>query len=793
MLSGDTVSNYKIIREIGGGGMGVVYEAEDLTLRRNVALKFLPDHLAQNADALKRFQVEARSASALNHPNICIIHEFGEYEGRPFIVMEFIKGQTLKQMIDGKPMEIDRAVDLAIQIADALDAAHKEGIIHRDIKPANIFVTDRGVAKLLDFGLAKQVGLEIAPGDQPTGTLSESLTGVGSIMGTFAYMSPEQAKGQALDARTDLFSFGVVLYEMVSGAQAFPGRTTGEMLEALFMREPPSLENLNTNVPVNLQKIIAKTLQKDRNFRYQSAADLLNDLQGLKNNSSALTNDNAAISFKKEMPQRKSLYLVIGIASLILAIVAGLWLNYRKPKIESVAAVQAGSPSIAVLPFVNMSTDKDQDFFSDGLTEELLNDLAKIPGLHVTGRTSSFQFKGQKEDLRVIAKKLNVANILEGSVRKDGKRVRVTAQLVSAEDGFHKWSETYDRELNDIFAVQEEISRNVAEALKVKLLDQKVSLTQKKNGDAYSAYLQGQYFNDRLTTEDLQKAITYYQKAIEIDPNYAPAWTGLARIYRIQANRGDLENDEGYRKAREAVEKAFVLDQNLATAHSEMGWIKRSYDWDWSGAEASFQRALKLEPGNATIIRGAAVLPGTLGRFEEAIELDHKALELDPLNPIIYNNLGLHTYRSEQYDESSKAFKKALELNPEYPEVHVYLARVYLIQSRNDEAQAEIAKEKNPLWRTYGFALAYHASEKKNEADAALKELTEKYQSRAAFQIAEVHAFRGETDQAFQWLERAYSQRESDVTYVKGDPLLKSIENDPRYSSFLVKMRLPVD
>ncbi len=478
---------------------------------------------------------------------------------------------------------------------------------------------------------------------------------------------------------------------------------------------------------------------------------------------------------------------------MFLAVIVGLWLNYKKkPEIEPVSAVQSGSPSIAVLPFVNMSTDKDQEFFSDGLTEELIDDLAKVPGLRVTGRTSSFQFKGKKEDLRVIAKKLNVANLLEGSVRKEGSRVRITAQLISAADGFHKWSETYDRELNDIFAVQDEISRNVAEALKVKLLDQKV-LTQGKSGDAYNAFLQGRYFNDRFTAENLQKAITYYQKAIEIDPNYAPAWTGLARVHRIQANRGEIPYDEGYRNAREEVEKALMLDETLAVSHAEKGWIKRSYDWDWDGAEVSFQRALKLEPGNATIVRGAAVVPSTLGRFDDAIEMSHRALELDPLSPLIYNNLGLQTYYAGRYEESISAFKKALELNPELSEIHVYLCRVYLLQSRFADAFDEIAKEKDSLWQSYGYALAHHASGKKNEADAALKELTEKYQSRSAFQIAQVHAFRGENDQAFQWLERAYSQRESDVTYVKGDPLLKNIKNDPRYKSFLTKMRLPVD
>lgn len=807
MFTGQTISNYQIIKELGGG-IGLVYEAEDLTLRRHVVLKFLPDHVAKNTEALKRFQIEARSVSALNHPNICVIHEISEHEGRPFIVMEFMKGETLKDRIHGKPIEIDRVLDFGIQIADALDAAHKEGIIHRDIKPANIFIAERGTAKLLDFGLAKQTGIALeVDEDQETKGFSESLTGDVSIIGTFAYISPEQAKSQELDARTDVFSFGCVLYEMLTGMLPFRGKTMGEMLETLFTCEPASITDINPAVPVALQRIVSKTLEKDRKLRYQSTENLLSDLKRLRRNitvskSGERASGSHTINHRPANPAttavtipRHRSSLLIGIIGLILVMAAGLWLYYKKKlDLTSVSTVpQTGIPSIAVLPFVNMSNDKEQEYFSDGLAEELLNELAKIPGLHVTARTSSFQFKGKNEDLRVIAKKLNVANILEGSVRKEGKHVRITAQLINATDGFHLWSQTYDKELNDVFAVQDEIARNVSEALKVQLLGQKTFKEQSTNVDAYNAYLQGRYFNDRLTTEDLQKAINYYQKAIEIDPKFASAWTGLARAHRLQANRGELPRDEGYKKARKEVEKAFSLNENLAAAHAEMGWIKRSYDWDWNGAESSFQRALELEPGNSTIIRGAAVLSGTLGRFEEAIEMNERALALDPLSPLIYNNLGLVTYYSGRYDKSVGLFKKALELNSELPEIRVYLARVYLFQSRYTDALDEIAKEKSPRWQSYGYALTYHAMGKKQQSDKALAELIEKYQDHSAFQITQVHAFRGETDEAFRWLDRAYSQRESDVAYVKGDPLLKNIMNDPRYAVFLKKMRLPLE
>jgi len=446
-----------------------------------------------------------------------------------------------------------------------------------------------------------------------------------------------------------------------------------------------------------------------------------------------------------------------------------------------------------VLPFVNMSDDKSQEYFSDGLAEELLNNLAKIPGLRVAARTSSFQFKGKTEDLRTVGEKLNVSSILEGSVRKEGNRVRISAQLIKTSDGFHLWSETYDRELKDVFAVQDEIARSVASSLKVALLggNMAASSTKEKNPDAYNVYLQGRYFLERLGKENLEKSVSYFEQAIKLDPGYAPAWAGLALTRSYQAGAGYLPVEEGLPKAREAAERAMALDANLAEAHAAMGRIKTEYDWDWAGADASFQRALALEPGNATILWGAARLDAALGRFEEALALDRRAVELDPLNMSSHWNHGLHAYYAGRLEEAVSAFKKVLELNSERPTAHETLGQVYLAQSHPQEALAEMEREPEEGFRLQGLVLAYHALGRKKDSDAALAELIVKHAADSAFQIAEVYAFRGETDRAFEWLEHAYTQRDSGLAQLKGDPLLKGIERDPRYAAFLKKMHLP--
>jgi serine/threonine protein kinase len=790
--------------------MGVVYEAEDLTLRRHVALKFLPDQLAEDPEALARFQLEARSASALNHPNICIIYEFGRHGKRPFIVMEFMKGKTLRDLIGSKPMEIDQVLDLGIQVADALDAAHAEGIIHRDIKPGNIFITERSQAKLLDFGLVKQIAKwSETSGDAGEATLSmpQQLTEIGSTLGTVAYMSPEQARGSDVDARSDLFSFGAVLYEMVTGTLAFQGGSAGEVLEAIFTRKPTPAVRLNPKVPAQLEQIIEKALEKDRTLRYQSGADMLMDLQRLKRDTAAPkfggeasvgaaeTSLAATRAGPKGLPT--TLYVIVGAAAVLLALVTGLWLNHRSKSAaaKSVSPTQpSATSSIAVLPFADLSANRDQEYFSDGLAEELLNDLTKIPGLRVTARTSSFQFRGKSEDLRVIGQKLNVDSVLEGSVRKEGKRVRIRAQLINANDGFNLWSETYERQLDDIFAVQEDIALAVAGALKVTLLGKNTptSSSQTKDAEAYNSYLQGRYFYGRRSKEDLERAISYYTSAIERDSGYAAAWAGLSEAHHRQADNGYIPVDEGYRKAREEVERALALNENLAEAQAEMGWIRRAHDWDWEGADAAYRRALMLDPGNATALRGAAVLAFTLGRLDEAIELDYRAVRLDPLSVPTHNNLGLHAYYAGRLDEAAGALKKALELNPDFPVARILLGRGYLAQSQPQQALEEMERETDPVWRLYGLCLAYQAVGRKKEADAALATFINNYGETMAFQIAEVFAYRGEIDRAFQWLERAYALHDGGMADIKNDPLLKSLVHDPRYAAFLKKMRLPL-
>ncbi|MFI5089317.1 MAG: adenylate/guanylate cyclase domain-containing protein [Terriglobales bacterium] len=485
---------------------------------------------------------------------------------------------------------------------------------------------------------------------------------------------------------------------------------------------------------------------------------------------------------------RRRMLVAVGVLMAVLAVAAAFWLR------RAGRGSAGGTPSIAVLPFVDMSSEKNQEYFSDGLAEELLNDLAKIPGLRVAARTSSFQFKGKNEDLRTVGEKLNVGAILEGSVRKEGSRVRITAQLIKVGDGFHLWSETYDREMNDIFAVQEDIGHSVAGSLKVALLGRKTAMpsAQGTNAEAYNAYLQGEYFLKRHGKENLEKAIGYYEQTIKLDPGYAPAWVGLAAARSDQADRGYLPVEEGYREAREAAERALALDANLAAAHAAMGGIKMSYDWDWAGADASYQQALALEPGNAKFVRNAAVLAKTMGRLDEALAQDRRAVELDPLSVPAHSTLGLAAYYAGRREEAAAALKKAMELNPEFPNSHALLGQVYLAQAHPQEALAEMEREPEPAIRLQGQALAYHALGRKKESDVALAELVKKYQADAAFQIAEVYAFRGEADRAFEWLERAYAQRDSGLAEMKGDPLLKSLERDPRYAAFLKKMRLPV-
>ena len=491
----------------------------------------------------------------------------------------------------------------------------------------------------------------------------------------------------------------------------------------------------------------------------------------------------------------------LGVAAIVAALLAvAVFYPGRQTMAPQVkgpattpAAATSGKTAIAVLPFTDLSANKDQEYFADGLAEELLNVLAKNPKLRVTSRTSAFSFKGKEVHIKKIAEELNVTHILEGSVRKAGNELRITAQLIEVASDSHLWSQTYDRHMENIFAVQDDIAASVAGALKSTLEGGQTSKTQQTNPEAFNAYLQGRYFLERRTEEDLEKAIGYFEQALQIDPTYARAWVGLSETHYVQAGRVFVPIDEGYRKARKEAEKALEIDPNVAEAHASLGRIKMVYDWDWVDAEASYQRALELDPANAKVVRSAAALAATLGRYDEAITLDRRAIALDPLWVAAHYYLGLDACYARRWSEAEAALRKALELNPQYPGAHTVLGLTYLERSKPEEALMQIQKEPDPFWRDYGLALAYHAAGKKQEADAALKGIIEEYPNEATFQIAEIYSYQGEKDKAFEWLERAYKQHDPGLSQIKGDPLLRNLERDPRYRAFLQKMKLPVD
>jgi serine/threonine protein kinase len=773
LAAGFPLGRYRILKALGAGGRGEVYLAEDVELERLAALKILPAEVANDAERVRRFVQEAKAASALNHPNILTIYEIGVKDNFRFIASEFIEGETLRQKLETRELSVAETLDIAVQIVAASDAAHRSGIVHRDIKPENVMIREDGLVKVLDFGIAKLTEKKSESVDSDAVTVVKTGTMPGMVIGTANYMSPEQARGLPVDVRTDIFSFGIVLYEMLSGAKPFPGETAMDIIGAILYKEPAPLSE--TAVPGELQLIVEKCLRKDRDERYESAKDLLDELKSLQKR----------LEFETELNQEGE--------------------KGRRGEEDKITKTQSSphllissSPflnSIAVLPFTNMSADAENEYFCDGLAEELLNALAKIDDLKVAARTSAFSFKNKNTNISKIGNILNVRTVLEGSVRKSGNRLRITVQLVNAANGFHLWSERYDREMQDIFDVQDEITLAVVDALKVKLLgEEKVALLKRytDNTEAYQLYLRGRFFWNKFTFEDFQKSIDCFNQVLVLDPNYNLAYTGLSDAYVMLSGFGALSPLEAKPKAKAAALKALLLDDQLSNAHTSLGFILQDYDYDFAGAEREFKRAIKLQPGNSSARQFYGQLLTRLGRHKESSAEFRQALEIDPLSVVGNWVYGFSLFEARRYDEAIAQIKKVLELDVNFPPAYLSLAFIYQVQGEYAASVEEAAKF-NEFVGNPQTAAVIRESFAEGGWQGFLRAMTgmRRPPDLPSYVAATFYAALGENSEAFDELNKAYENRESYLVMLKADPRLDSLRDDPRFQGLMRRVGLP--